>query len=72
MFQSPKETTKDELLHRYRRTPPLSFEGSREVLEEMTSPPMDRPERRRMFERVRFMAALRRRMAEEERAGTKQ
>ncbi|HEX5868774.1 MAG TPA: hypothetical protein VFY65_00090 [Longimicrobium sp.] len=56
----------DELRHRYRRTPPLSLEGSREVLEEMANPPKDTPERRRMFERVRFMAALRKRMAEEE------
>jgi hypothetical protein len=48
----------DELKHRYRRTPPLSLEGSREVLEEMANPPKDTPERRRMFERVRFMRAL--------------
>jgi hypothetical protein len=33
-----------------RRTPPLSIEGSREVLEEMSRPPADTPERRRMFE----------------------
>ena len=47
----------DELKHRYRRTPPLSLEGSREVYEEMANPPKDTPERRRMFERVRFMAS---------------
>jgi hypothetical protein len=51
----------DELRHRYRRTPPLSLEGSREVLDEMARPPKDTPERRRMFERVRFMAALHKR-----------
>jgi hypothetical protein len=56
----------DELKHRYRRTPPLSLEGSREVLEEMVNPPKDTPERRRMFERVRLMGVLRERMAEEE------
>ena len=33
-----------------RRTPPLSIEGSREVIEEMSKPPADTPERRRMFE----------------------
>jgi len=33
-----------------RRTPPLSLKGSREVLEEMSRPPEDTPERRRMFE----------------------
>jgi hypothetical protein len=33
-----------------RRTPPLSIEGSREVIEEMSRPPADTPERRRMFE----------------------
>jgi len=33
-----------------RRTPPLSLEGSREVIEEMKRPPADTPERRRMFE----------------------
>lgn len=61
-------TIDQELEHRYRRTPPLSLEGSREVLEEMARPPKDTPERRRMFERVRFMAALRRRLEEEEQA----
>lgn len=29
-----------------RRTPPLSLKGSREVLEEMSKPPADTPERR--------------------------
>jgi hypothetical protein len=33
-----------------RRTPPLSVEGSREVIEEMKRPPPDTPGRRRMFE----------------------
>jgi hypothetical protein len=60
-----EEIAMDELRHRYRRTPPLSLEGSREVFEEMANPPKDTPERRRMFERVRFMAALHKRMAEE-------
>jgi hypothetical protein len=55
----------DELRHRYRRTPPLSLEGSREVLEEMANPPKDTPERRRMFERVRFMRALHERLGVE-------
>ncbi len=35
-----------------RRTPPLSLRGSREVLEEMSRPPDDTPERRRMWEIV--------------------
>jgi hypothetical protein len=35
-----------------RRTPPLSLKGSREVLEEMSRPPADTPERRRMWEIV--------------------
>jgi hypothetical protein len=56
----------DELRHRYRRTPPLSLEGSREVLEEMANPPKDTPQRRRMFELVRFMAALHKQMPQEE------
>ncbi len=38
-----------------RRTPPLSLEGSREVLEEMSRPPRDTPERRRLMERVRVI-----------------
>jgi hypothetical protein len=32
-----------------RRTPPLSPKGSREVLEEMSKPPADTPERRRTW-----------------------
>jgi hypothetical protein len=39
-----------------RRTPPLSIEGSREVIEEMSKPPADTPERRRMFELADQMA----------------
>lgn len=39
----------------YRRTPPLSDEGVREILEEMAKPPEDTPERRATFERVRLM-----------------
>lgn len=46
----------------------LSEEGSKEVLEEMARPPKDTPERRRTFERARFMAALRKRQEAEERA----
>jgi hypothetical protein len=43
----------------YRRTPPLSPEGSREVEAEMARPPADTPARRAMFERVRVRAAKR-------------
>ena len=39
-----------------RRTPPLSVEGSREVIEEMKRPPADTPERRTTFERADRMA----------------
>lgn len=46
-----------------RRTPPFSPEGSREVLEEMSRPPEDTPERHATLERARQMAALRRRQA---------
>lgn len=49
-----------------RRTPPLSLKGSREVYEEMARPPEDTPARRKMFERVRAMAALRKRLAIED------
>jgi hypothetical protein len=49
---------RDEFRDVYRRTPPLSREGTREILEEMANPPKDTPERRRMFERVRLMRAL--------------
>jgi hypothetical protein len=45
----------------YMRTPPLSREGTREVLEEMSKPPEDTPERRATEERVRFMEEVRRR-----------
>jgi hypothetical protein len=45
-----------------RRTPPFSLEGSREVLEEMSRPPEDSPERRATLERARAMAALRNRL----------
>jgi len=38
-----------------RRTPPLSREGTREVIEEMKRPPADTPERRATFELVREM-----------------
>jgi hypothetical protein len=38
-----------------RRTPPLSLEGTREVLEEMSRPPRDTPARRRLMERVRII-----------------
>ena len=46
----------------YRRTPPLSPEGSREILEEMAGTPEDTPERRATFELVRQMEALRKRL----------
>ena len=41
-----------------RRTPPLSVEGSREVIEEMSRPPADTPERRATFERADRMAEI--------------
>ena len=41
-----------------RRTPPLSVEGSREVIEEMSRPPADTPERRRTFELADQMAEV--------------
>jgi hypothetical protein len=50
----------------YRRTPPLSPEGSREVEEEMARPPADTPERRALSERVRVRAESRRRLTEME------
>ena len=43
----------------YRRTPPLSLAGSREVEEEMARPPADTPERRSLFERVRRRMLMR-------------
>ena len=46
---------------RYRRTPPLSRAGTREVLEEMANPPEDTPERREMEKRVAIMKEVRRR-----------
>lgn len=39
-----------------RRTPPLSVEGSREVIEEMKRPPADTPERRATWKRIRELA----------------
>jgi hypothetical protein len=45
----------------YRRTPELSPEGTRELLEEMANPPKDTPERRATFERGRLMAEVRKR-----------
>ena len=47
-----------------RRTPPLSIEGSREVIEEMKRPPADTPERRATLERARAMRPLVRRLFE--------
>jgi hypothetical protein len=43
-------------------TPPLSLKKSREVYQEMARPPEDTPQRRMMFERMREMAALRKRL----------
>lgn len=43
----------------YRRVPPLSDEGIREVLEELANPPKDTPERRATLERARLMRELR-------------
>jgi len=45
----------------YRRTPELSPEGTRELLEEMANPPKDTPERRATFERMRLMDEVRKR-----------
>ena len=39
-----------------RRTPPLSVEGSREVIEEMKRPPADTPERRATWKRIRELS----------------
>ncbi|HET7234190.1 MAG TPA: hypothetical protein VFJ16_29520 [Longimicrobium sp.] len=50
---------------------PLSLDGTREVLEEMSRPPEDTPARRRMMQRVREMAALRERLEAEDAAGKK-
>ena len=51
---------------------PLSVEGSREVIEEMSRPPEDTPARRRMLERARAMAELRKRQEAEEPAIVKE
>lgn len=48
-----------------RRTPRLSVEGSREVIEEMKRPPADTPERRATLERARAIRPLVRRLFEE-------
>lgn len=53
---------------RSNRMRPLSLEGSREVIEEMSRPPEDTPARRRMMELVREMAEVRKRMEAEESA----
>lgn len=50
------------------RTPPLSEEGSKEVLRELACPPADTPERRATFERARRAAFLVRRVLEQEKA----
>jgi len=56
----------------FRRTPPLSFEGTREVLEEMSRPPEDTPERRRIMQLVHEIeAAKKQRKLEEEAAAKK-
>jgi hypothetical protein len=55
----------------FRRTPPLSREGTREVLEEMANPPEDTPERREMFKRMRFMREMRKRHGDTEPIGLK-
>ena len=55
----------------FRRTPPLSREGSREVLEEMANPPEDTPERREMQKKMRIMKEVRRRSGVLEPTGLK-
>ena len=55
----------EELLKRLPYATILSEEGSREVLEEMANTPEDTPERRRTFEGVRQIAALRQQQAEQ-------
>lgn len=45
----------------YRRTPPLSPEGTRELLDEMSRPAEDTPERREFEKQVRIMEEVRRR-----------
>ena len=46
----------------YKRTPPLSDEGVREILEEMANPPADTPERRATFKLVHEMEARRKQL----------
>jgi hypothetical protein len=48
----------------------LSLEGWMELMDEMSKPPADTPERRATFERVRAMRAVRERLEREERACT--
>lgn len=56
---------------RLNRVRPLSFEGTREVLEEMSRPPEDTPERRRTLELARAMAERRKQLAIEEEASSR-
>jgi hypothetical protein len=44
---------------RHGTRPPLSFEGSREVKEEMARPPENTPERRRLFDLARVRMDVR-------------
>jgi hypothetical protein len=55
----------------YRRTPPLSEEGSREVLDEMANPPKDTPERRDTEKLARLAQVLRERQGATEPLGLK-
>jgi len=56
----------------FRRTPRLSFEGTREVLEEIAHGPPDTPERRRMLQLMRDIEASKeQRKLEEEAAAQK-
>ena len=41
-----------------RRTPPLSIKGSQEVLDEMSRPPEDTPERRATLDGARELADM--------------
>jgi hypothetical protein len=43
----------------FRRTPPLSYEGTREVLEEIAHGSPDTPERRRMLNLIQEIEAAR-------------
>jgi len=56
---------------RYKRTSPLSVEGSREVFDEMSRPPKDTPERRETEKRVRFMEEVSKRSRADEPIGLK-